>query len=128
MKSRKKREQQKRAVRNTAVVLLLVALLLVVARWAWGSYQTYRDARAVLVGLETKNNRLEARLVEVEKRNRLFDTRTGKQDFMVERQGMIRRGERVLILVEDDRREVDITSQQTEKRSWWQRLWNRDGE
>lgn len=126
MRSRKTKELHRQRVRRAAVLLLLIALLLVVARWAWGSFQTHYEARAMLDQIETKNLRLENRLNEVETRNRLFTTSTGKQDFMVERQGMIRRGERVLILVEEDRRGVDITEQEEEKRSWWQRLWGSD--
>lgn len=109
--------------RGIVVLVFLSGVLFVIGRWVYASLEKKHIAQEALDKALAKQIRLEVRLEEVESRNQDLETDTGIQDFLVKRKGLIRAGERVLILVEDEQ----TAQQQIEKeqvKNWWQRLWD----
>lgn len=119
------RKQKKTLVliRHYTLVGCLIAVLFVAARWVYNSHLTKQQADSMLQEVTLRQDRLEKRLDAAQERNAYLQTSTGERDFMVERRGMITRGERVLILVEEDVAKTSPVGNEGES-NWWQRLWD----
>ena len=117
-----RRRTQSYSWKETVVLAVLLIVLVITVRWIYSTYQTKNEAQAILDQAVIKQQRLEQRLDRVLERNGTLDSEIGQRDFLVERQGMIGKGERVLILVEDRNQPVIVEEEKT-TRSWWQQLW-----
>lgn len=115
-----RRKKRIAGMREWVIVGCLLLLLFIVGRWTYHAYGKKIQAQEALDEMAQKQARLEERLDRVETRNKTFATDTGIQDFLVERRGLIREGERVLILVEEKKRPERREEIEESTRRWWQ--------
>lgn len=110
--------------RNLLYITLLVSalvLLVMLSRWVFGLYDAYTLASREYDQAQTQYQELSGRKERLEQRNQLLHTDTGKRDFLVERRAMVGEGERVLVLVEDNRDSLQEEEERKQKSPpWWQ--------
>lgn len=111
-----------RTVTQAIILLVMVFIILVLIRWIYNLYGAYTLSADRHESARAQYQASVARKEYLEERNRLLHTTTGQRDFLVERQAMISEGERVLVLVEDNRLNMDDEDAEEvqEKTPWWQ--------
>jgi cell division protein FtsB len=109
----------------TVLIIVAIIVVIILFRWIGNLYNAYSQASARLEQAQSREQALEDRKTRLVERNELLHTTTGQRDFLVKRQAMISEGERVLVLVEDNRQgNQNTTSPQEPAALWWQ--WWRD--
>ncbi|MFW0870869.1 MAG: hypothetical protein ACKKL4_00175 [Patescibacteria group bacterium] len=114
-----------RNLKYITIIIVIIVGIIMLLMGIINLYGTYQEASSRYHQAQIEQELLIDRKEELEERNNLLNTPTGKRDFLVERKAMISKGERVLILVEDDR----LVSQEGSNKEvvdipWW-RWWAR---
>ncbi len=98
---------------------VLFCLMFAVARWWYHSYETYQEAQVFLEQAQSRFDRVSKELADIEVRKKLLELNTGKIDYLVERKGLIKEGERVLILVRSTHEAVRPPAEKKPDVAWW---------
>lgn len=104
----KSKKSWKQSIFSYVGLVFSVVVLFVVGHWAWGNYELHKHVQSVYIEASEHNETLQSQLHDIEERNALLGTKTGQQDFLIKKYALMRTGERVLILVQDDTSKPDI--------------------
>lgn len=104
-------------IKSYVILAITVLVFAVFSKWSVGQYQTSKRAQDLYDQAAGKQEKASTRLGQIETRNQLLETHTGKEDVLVDRFAVKRPGERVLILVEEDASPV-IIEQEKEPTTW----------
>ncbi len=100
--------------------LCVLCLVLVGILWnTWGIYQKERMARKILEEAETQRGELDARAKKLENDIERLHTEAGIEEVVRDRYGVAKRGEEVIVLVDDS----DSDNEEAEEElGWWARF------
>jgi cell division protein FtsB len=114
------RRRTKKLLHSRYAIAILVILIVLVARGVWGIYLKYEKSQAYVEKARADLTTLQNREKTLEKSINALNTEEGKEKELRDRFGLIKEGERMVILVDSDepvRPSVNVLND-----SWWDRF------
>jgi cell division protein FtsB len=118
MREFQERRRLKRLLHSRYAIIAMIVLLLLLGRAVWGIYSKYERSREIA-------ERVKADLVTLEEREKILSksieslsTEEGKERELRDRFGVVKEGERLVVLVDAD--ESGKNEIKPVEKSWWQ--------
>jgi len=114
------RRRVKKLLHSRYALAVLVVIILVLSRAVWGIYLKYEKSQILVEKSEADLLVLQAREATLTKSINALDTEEGKEKELRDRFGVVKQGEKMIILV-DDTSPVKPSANVLND-SWWQRF------
>ncbi len=100
------------------VIFLLIILLVIMGHAVYRAYGKYERSKQALTLAEIELEKLQSRKAILDEELADLETVEGKERAVRERFGLVKEGEKLIVLIEDDSPEPQII----EKKTWWERF------
>ncbi len=120
MREFQERRRFRKLLHSRYVIALLLILCVLLVRAVWGVYGKYEKSKIITDRTETEFLALKAREKSLNQKIVDLNTDLGKEVEIRERFGVVREGERLIVLVDDTSGNKDTF--QTPRESWWDKL------
>lgn len=121
MREFQERNRAKKFLHSRYAILLLLILCLILGRGLWGIYKKYDKSREIADKLQNELVALEEKQAKLNKAIGDLDTPEGKEREVRDRFGVVKAGEKMVVLVD----ESPVPKQQGSafEESWWAKFW-----
>ncbi len=111
------RRRVRRLLHSRYVIGALIVVFALSIRAVWGIYDKYTKSEELSARMEANLEELRSRKQKLEDLNASLGTAEGREREIRDRFGVVREGERTIVIVDDPGTNSDVTP--LEPRSWW---------
>jgi cell division protein FtsB len=120
MREFQERRRMRRFLHSRYAIAVLLVLCALLARGVWSVYQKYERSKELAQRTQGELAELEARQKTLSQLNASLETEQGKEREIRDRFGVVKPGERMVVVVDDATRTDD--GQSDGAGGWWQRF------
>jgi len=116
------RRRFRKLMHSRYAIIVLVVICILLIRGVWGVYEKYDKSRDIADRTKNELSNLSAREQSLSVEIVNLSTELGKEREVRERFGVVKDGERLVVLVEDESLKKPVN--QITEESWWQKFVN----
>jgi len=125
MREFQERRRIKKFLHSRYAIAVLLIILVVMSRAVWGVYQKHQKSEEIVARAQSDLKVLKEREAMLGASIKALETEEGKEREIRDRFGVVREGERLIVLVDDSvKAKQEVVS---DPKSWWERFLEKIG-
>lgn len=121
MREFQERRRLKEFLHSRYAIGFLALVIILLLNAVWGISGKYAKSKAIAERAQADLNTLKEREASLNRSIEALSTEEGKERELRDRFGVVKEGEKMIILVEE---QVKTEAPAAQKKSWWARLWD----